>query len=226
MRVLSHDFHTESRSTVYKLIPLGDIHIGAAACDEDRLMKIVKRIEKDELAYWYGMGDYCDFINMRDPRFSVGTLAPWISMEMMGDLAKAQRDRFLDIFKPIAHKCIGMIEGNHETSIHKFYERDIYSEIVSEIKEAGRFAPDHQLAFGFYGWSFLRFYRKGHSHLFKINLHHGYVGGKLAGAKALEMQRWLWSHDADVVVFGHSHNTSIQIEQTEGIKESMKPVSW
>ncbi len=219
MRVLKRRFSVPSRSTEFTIVPIGDIHIGARACDEERLKRVIERVEKDPNAYWYGMGDYCDFINLRDPRSNTGTLADWIGIKDMGDLVAAQKNRFLDYVKPIAKKCLGLIEGNHETAIHRFYERDIYSEIVSEVKKMAGMKQEDPLGLGYYGWSLLYFKRGVQTTMIKINLHHGYVGGKLAGAKALEMQRWLWSHDADVVVFGHSHNTSIQIEQTEGVNE-------
>ena len=162
----------------------------------------------------------CDFINVSDPRFAAGSLAPWIKMADLGDLARAQCDRFLEIVEPIAPRCLGLIEGNHELSIKRYYERDIYSDIVCGVKELGGFAADHSLALGYYGWLLLSFYRapeKRRETLYKINLHHGFTGGRLAGAKALNMQRWLWTHDADLVIFGHSHNTGAQAEAVETI---------
>jgi len=166
------------------------------------------------------MGDYCDFINIRDPRSNTGVLADWIGINDLGDLVAAQKKRFMDYIAPIAGKCLGMIEGNHETSIHRFYERDIYSEIVTDVKRLAGKEQDAPLGLGYYGWLVLYFQRGSQTNMVNVNLHHGYVGGKLAGAKALEMQRWLWSHDADIVVFGHSHNTAVQVEQTEGLNEA------
>ena len=40
----------------------------------------------------------------------------------------------------------------------------------------------------------------------------------MAGAKALNMQRWLWSHECDLCIFGHSHNTMAQIEAVESVR--------
>jgi len=162
----------------------------------------------------------CDFINISDPRFSAGSMAKWVKMADLCDLARAQRDRFLEIVGPIASRCLGMVEGNHELSIKRHYERDIYSDLVCGVKEAGGFAADHSLALGYYGWLLLSFYRspeRRRSTLYKFNLHHGFVGGRLAGAKALNMQRWLWTHDADLVIFGHSHNTGAQVETVETV---------
>lgn len=169
------------------------------------------------------MGDYCDFVNMRDPRFDPATLADWVNVMDLTDLARAQRDRFLDIVSPIAHKCLALIEGNHETAIKRHYERAIYAEIVTAIKEKGKFEADATLGLGFYGWLVLCFYgtkTRKNANVVKMNLHHGFVGGRLAGAKALNMQRWLWSHDCDIAVFGHSHNQMIQVESVERLNRT------
>ena len=172
------------------------------------------------------MGDYCDFINVRDPRFEPGSLADWIKLADLGDVARVQRDRFLDAVKPIAARCLALVEGNHEQVIKRHYERDIYHEIVSGVKELGDLPADRPLAVGIYGWLLLHFWRtkkrQGAGSVIKFNLHHGFVGGKLAGAKALNMQRWLWTHECDVALFGHSHNTGAQVETIEYIKRGGK----
>jgi hypothetical protein len=171
------------------------------------------------------MGDYADFINLRDPRFEADSLADWVKVPDLVDLARAQRDRFLDIVKPIAGKCLALAEGNHEGAIKKHYERDIYHEIVTGVKEMGGFKADRPLALGIYGWLLLHFYRgkkRQAGSLIRVNVHHGFVGGKLAGAKALNMQRWLWTHECDLALFGHSHNLGAQIETIEGIDRAGK----
>ena len=176
------------------------------------------------------MGDYADFINKSDKRFDSSILAPWLfTPEAFRDLAKAQVDRVLELLTPIASKCLGLVCGNHESWIQQRYERDVYGEIVRGIREAGAFKEDDRLAFGYEGWLVLRFYRgceagargnknqTGDSTSVRIRLHHGYVGGRLAGAKALEMQRFLWTNDCHVAVLGHSHNLSVQPEEVQGL---------
>jgi len=183
------------------------------------LASTVQRIKDDDAAYWVGLGDYCEFINRSDKRFSVTALADWLKVEHLGDLAKAQRDRFLDYTLPIAHKCLALVSGNHEGAIRRHYERDIHSEIVTAIKQAAGHSADYRLSLDYCGWLLLQFRRdeRRTRRVIRIYLHHGFVGGKLAGAKALNMQRWLWTHDADLVVFGHSHNTSVQPEAVESV---------
>lgn len=223
MNVLKREWFNTTRTDTFTIVPIGDVHIGSRACDEARLRSVVKRIQDDPTSYWVGLGDYCEFINVRDKRFSVAALAPWIKTQDLADLARVQRDRFLDAVRPIASKCLGLVKGNHEETLQQHFERDVYSEIVTGVKEAGKFDADHRLALGFYGWLMLNFYRadsRNRGTKIRFNLHHGFVGGRLAGAKALNMQRWLWTHNADVVIFGHSHNTMIQPEAVEEIDGS------
>ena len=221
MKIIRRDWFGIDRTTTYRLYPIGDIHLGNRACDEAMLKRTVDAIAADDDALWLGLGDYADFIGRSDRRFDVDSLADWMQVVHLGDIAKAQRDRLMDYLAPIAPKCLGLVEGNHERSIKKYYERDIYREIVSGIKEAGGFEPDHDLAFGYSGWLMLHYYRsdkRQRGTLLKLNLHHGFVGGKLAGAKALNMQRWLWSHEADLVIMGHSHNSAAQVEAVEKVR--------
>ena len=221
MRVIRHEWFNVSRSDVFTLIPIGDVHIGAAACDERRLVEVVNRVAADDRAYWVGMGDACEFINVRDKRFDSRVLASWVKTSDIMDLAGAQMQRYLGMVMPIAGKCMGLLEGNHETSISRNFERDVHSEIVTAIKTGAGHPADFRMGLGYYGWLQLAFYfgsdKKGGSSIINVNLHHGFVGGRLDGAKALNMQRWLWSHDADLVLFGHSHNAMAQVAQVEGI---------
>jgi predicted phosphodiesterase len=221
MKVIRREWFDVSRSDEWRLYPIGDIHLGNRACDEKMLQATVDRVAADDRALWIGLGDYADFIGRSDRRFDVASLADWMQVVHLGDIAKAQRERFVEYVAPIAGKCLGLIEGNHERAIHKYYERDVYAEIVSAIKDAGGFEPDDDLAFGYSGWLMLHFYRsdkRERGSIIRINLHHGFVGGKLAGAKALNMQRWLWTHEADLVIMGHSHNSGVQPEAVEKVR--------
>ena len=104
--VIVRPMPTISKDGCIRIVPLGDVHIGAAACDEDHIKSTVKYI-KQSGAYWVGMGDYCEFINKKDKRFTVSSLAPWIGISDLADLARAQRDRFLEIVEPLGERILG-----------------------------------------------------------------------------------------------------------------------
>lgn len=227
MRILKRDILHPSRADIFEVIPLGDIHIGSAACDETLLKTTIDYIAADPVhRRWIGMGDYCDFINIKDPRFDSTSLAQWITTKALSDLAGAQIERAVSLLKPIASQCLCLVEGNHEAAVRRHYERDVYREIGIAIKQAGGFEQDHNLLIGYTGWMMLTFHRsdepRGRSYTVKFNLHHGFGGGKLAGGKALNMQRWLWTHDADIIIFGHSHNASSYREAIEMIDKGGK----
>src|SRR4030042_3499418 len=135
MQIVRREWCGVSREAVFRVLPLGDVHIASAACDEQLFTNTVARIAGDPDCWWIGMGDYCEWINRNDPRFDPACLAPWITVADLVDLSKAQRDRFLDIVKPIAAKCLTLLEGNHEATITRYTERAIFSEIVTAIKQ-------------------------------------------------------------------------------------------
>lgn len=210
MPTLRHEWFNVGAHDVFRIYPLGDIHIGVKACDEKLFMQTVKEVADDPCAYWIGMGDYLDAVNRTDPRFDPSILPDWMTMADLSDIVDAQLRRFGEMIEPIASKCLGLLCGNHESAITRHYERDAYREVVRLVKALGGFGQDHKLALGYYGWLALSFFysdkRTGGSRQFKLNLHHGFGGGKLSGSKALNLERWLWTHEADLVIFGHTHS--------------------
>lgn len=210
MRSLRREFYNVSTADEFRVVPLGDIHLGAAACDEGLLRATVQRIADDPHCHWGGMGDYCDFVNRSDIRFDPLALAPWITVKDLADLPRAQVSRMLKILEPIAHKCLWMLAGNHEHTIHRHYERDVYSELVTGIKVAAGWPADYPLALGYEGWVRLAFYwssdRKGGSAVLDVKLHHGFGNGRKDGGKTNVLHDFLDRHNCDLALMGHNHS--------------------
>ncbi len=214
MPVIRWERWNVSRSDTYTIIPVGDVHLGHVACDERLLAATVKRIAEDPTCYWIGMGDYCEYINRSDKRYDPAQCADWVRAEPRGRIAQVQTERITAALKPIAHKCLALLEGNHEAVIRNKYEWDPYYEIVQSLKREADLPADQRLGLGFTGWLDLRYYavsepRRAAGYRLLVNLHHGFVGGRLAGAKALNMQRRLWTTGCDLCLMGHSHNTDV-----------------
>src|ERR1700738_5117618 len=224
MRVLRRKFEAKNRAEVLKIVPVGDVHCGSAACDEKLLKEVVASIAADNDTYWLSMGDVCNFINLNDPRFSVDELAKWIKTKHLGDVAKAELDHYLEIVAPIAHKCLAMVCGNHELSIQKHYERDIYAEAVSQMKRLGNMKPETQLGIGYTGMLQLQWrMTEGMGRTINISLHHGFTGGRNPGGKSNALKTWLWQNECDCAIFGHSHNTSVTKEAVTTISQNGIP---
>lgn len=214
MKTIERLIYHDSRSDVIRLWHLTDLHLGARACDEKLLKQHVAEIAADKNAYWIGGGDYIDAVAQAgDKRFNVATLAKWVvdawHKDQEADTMGIQADYFVELFRPIWHKCLALGSGNHEFMSERFYARNIYMEIVRKAAPLVGIAPQ-DLALGVSGFVNLKFRRGtpdsyGSTWVLSIFQHHGYGGGMLAGGHALALERALGNIDADLLLFGHRH---------------------
>lgn len=213
MRTLQHDIYHSDFGQKFRLYHITDLHLGAKACDEKLLQRDIATIEKDPHAYWILGGDTVDGIcELGDKRFRPALLAKWVlrGIEKGNDsILDIQAQRAITLLSPIAHKCVGIVNGNHELAALKYYRYDLYWQIVLGLANAAGVNPN-RLALGIQGFVLLNF-RYGEpgnvvrSWQFKIALHHGHGGGRLPGGHALALGRMLGDFDCDMVLMGHRH---------------------
>ena len=179
------------------------MHLGCALCDEALLDETIERIAADPMAFWIGGGDYCQWINRKDPRHKESLMAPWL--HGVDDVAAEQRARLIHKLKPIAPKCLGLLSGNHEEAIKKHYERDVYMRLVEEMSD-GR-----ELMLGLTGFLTVILHRPNSNDCKRVvfYLHHGYGGGRMDGGKALTLGRLAASYQFDVAFMGHVHTRHV-----------------
>lgn len=191
----------KNRGAKISIIPIGDTHDGVKNFDLLKLKKVVDWIRYKENAYWLGMGDYCEFIGYTDDkRFDPKAIDP----QFYGDLDNlhfAQIKHISDLLKPIGHKCIGLLEGNHENTIHRKCQTDATDIIAYNLKTRN---------LGFV--TFIRLFitrikapRKGVTQVVKIYATHGWGGGRLIGADLNALQALSKDFDADIYLSGHTH---------------------
>lgn len=213
MRSITHKIKYDSRSTTFRLWHLTDLHLGTVACDEALLQKHIQQIRDDPYAYWIGGGDYLDGITRAgDKRYSYASLAEWCRNEDVIDL---QQERFFDLVRPIADKCLGLVKGNHEGEILKHQDRDVYRVIVRTLSDMKGVAPQ-QLALGVQGFVNLTFRRhaktgasNGSGWTMTVYLHHGAGGGALPGGHALALERILGRYHCHIALLGHRHTSLV-----------------
>jgi len=191
-----------SASDTFRLVVIGDTHLGNVASDEKTLKAVCQGIADDPRAYWLGLGDYCECINRHDPRFSTDALAGWLfGREEMRDIARTEADRFLDYTRPIAGKCVGLCEGNHEASILQHSECDVYSRIVEGLASDDEHRLDHR---GMITWKFER--NGGGSWTWPLFASHGSGGGRAETAPTAALTRLADQVDGvSAVIMGHLH---------------------
>jgi hypothetical protein len=216
VQTISHVIGYPSRTSTFRLWHLTDWHIGAAACDEKLLRKHVQQIADDPNARWIGGGDYLDCISRKgDKRHHEETLAPWLHGK--DDPIELQLERVLDIMQPIADKCLGLLQGNHEWAALQHSDRDVYRSLITRLAKEAKREP-HTLALGAQGFIVTNFRRMtgttaGNNWRMTTYVHHGYGGGRLPGGHALALGRVLGDYDCDIALMGHRH-VSVSLVKT------------
>ncbi len=200
----------KSKSDVFYVYPLGDIHIGAFNCAEGHLQGFIDYIKAKERAMWFGGGDYCNCILPSDTRrYDVGAMADWIFAggalsvkEALMDIAKQERDRFCEMVEPISEKCLGLLLGNHEADLMKRAHNGHHYLMCEDMG-----VPNlTDCAF-----IRLRFRRHGSvSRVITIFTMHGCGGGRTPGAEPNHLMRMKQIADADIYLRGHSHTFRIE----------------
>jgi len=195
---------TFSAGETYRIWPISDTHLGAADVDEEALREHVEMIKQDKNARVIFLGDVGDLIDWRDKRFQAG-MWPERYMDAMhfeGGIPSETVAHALEIFSPIRKQIWCWLSGNHEYTIRSRFDREIGSEIAAQLGV-------EYLGYGGFlrvAWKNAVSRAAGGEHVTVFDLHHGWQGGRTAGAKINTLEKHLGESDADVVLRGHSHD--------------------
>jgi hypothetical protein len=110
----------------------------------------------------------------------------------------------VELFKPMAHKILCVVPGNHERRHYKTNGIDLTELMCRELGVANRYSPTTALVF-------LRFGKDAfHNHhgrkvAYTIHVSHGNGGGKKEGGKIQRLADLATIVDADAYICGHTH---------------------
>lgn len=207
MEFRKHECVRNGRTEWYNIVPLGDIHLGNIGCDLAAFKSMIEWIKNKEDTLWVGMGDYIDAINYSDPRFDPKTVSPkYISGGDIDKTIQLQIEDLCGLLEPIKDKCIGILRGNHEETIRRFYHYDVLYEIAKELD----FKRDMLL----YDTAVVRLHftrAQTNRRVFDIFCAHGNVGGRTYGAKSNRIRELHNQFVADIYLLAHSHIKQAQI---------------
>lgn len=199
MELLDYKLYLSGRPGFADLYFLGDVHLGSANCDEEKLQEDIDEIAQNKNARWIGMGDYCEFITASDVRFEGKSIADWIKVKDMDDLPIRQAREFLKRVEPIKPKCLGLLMGNHERVISKRYHQDIHNFMCVMMNTKNM---------GYVSFCRIRLFDPKQNTARKeitIFAEHGAGGGRLLGGKVTNLDRKRMDIWANVYVRGHVH---------------------
>ena len=110
-----------TRGEIFEGHPIGDEHTGTRYCAESALIEKHRSIRKNPLAFWWNMGDKCEFITPSDKRWEYKAVAGWIND--YDNIGYEQAKHYCELVRPSVKatirdtrlsKCLGSIWGNHE----------------------------------------------------------------------------------------------------------------
>ncbi len=228
MQIIEKVIEYHSRSDVISIIPIGDTHVGNVATNEGVIKKAVARIATEPLSYTILTGDYCDYIARTDKRFDAGTIPDWLRPWFWKkDMIAGQTERLLSLISPVKGKVLGVLEGGHEAKISKYYENNVYTDVLKGVKKA----PEEMLGLGKAGFIRLKLRRMssegkrlGTWTVIIYAQHEGPASSK-SGAKALFLESLIGAYGADVFLVGHGHaRISLKKEYTGIAKKGFELV--
>lgn len=203
-----------SRSDVFTIWDIADVHYGNRAAAIDRLQKDIDLIRDDPYSFWFGGGDYAEYIGLTDRRFDPDAVADTISIRDMGRLGKVLTTEVKRLFWPIRRKCLGLIEGNHEKHYERHTEQShLHAWLCTELevpnlqycalidlifsRQATRAKPrlvSHAPGPG------------STSERFRVFLHHGAGYAQTPGGKLNRLVQFMDSFDAHIYFCAHVHD--------------------
>lgn len=191
--MISHKF--DKPISIY---PIADVHYGAIEHQHAEWLAFCKRLEAEENSYIVLGGD---LIN-NSTRNSVGN-------GHFDDLVRPreQKAHMVEFLRPIRHKVIGLVGGNHEARSARDTDDDPTYDIAAKLDLEDLYRPN--AAFIKIG---VGIHNRGVGHrdapkqTYCVALVHGTGGGVLPGSSINRVERWGYAlSGVDVVIMAHVH---------------------
>lgn len=167
-----------------KIKPIGDIHLGNPYLDEEFLESILLELEEKD-TYWVGVGDYFELATKKERNSGVfeATMSP-----------QEQLDTFVRLFKPFAHKCLAMVNGNHD-------DRLVNEFGISPVKLAGQLMGVEEYVHEEAACFLLNL----ESTQYSVYMTHGDGSANTVSGKVSALDDLANSVIADLIIGGHTH---------------------
>jgi hypothetical protein len=189
---------THTRPDRFDIYGIGDIHAGSIHCSESKIIAKVQEIKENEKAYWIGMGDYADSITSQDKRWDACGIAKWVKKK---DIIESQENWLIELFTPIKSKCLGLLTGNHEETVHDKHDSAITEHLCGKLE-----VPYLSYAC----FVDLVFDRSGSKKLYQIFAWHGSGAAQSDGGKLMRLMKLVNEIQADIYLMGHLHDIVIK----------------
>lgn len=187
-------FPNDLTSKRIKIVPLSDVHYGARACSEERFKRYIDYIARSPDVYTFLNGDLME--NAIDG--AIGGAA-YESKLMPAEQIWGRKDDaavgLIELLRPIAHKILWALPGNHEWRTWKKCNIDPLRIICDKL---GIPYFDEPIFIDVFAWG----------HKFTIHCQHGSSGGQTKGGKLNAASKpGEYQEAIDFLVMGHVHDS-------------------
>lgn len=191
MKAISVDLPREL--TELEIVPISDAHMGSAEANEKALCDVVRYVDEHPNCYAILNGDLMDN-GLKNSKTNCYTevLSP------MEQLVKV-----VNTFRPISNKILAITKGNHEDRTFRESGIDLCRLMAHEFGLSDRYAEGMAYLFLRFGETSAKDHHRQQRYCFLIC--HGSGGGKSVGSKANRLADLVSIADADVYVYGHTH---------------------
>lgn len=194
----------------YNIYLWGDSHVGTVFSLESGIKNSLKAIGNDKHGTWFGMGDYGEFIVPGDKRFdpSHTIIAPWVKPD---DIADSQVTHICNDMHPARKNCGGLLGGNHEDSIRRYYNNNVAQHICDNL------GVDN---LGYSSGIRLFFNRDNSSetHMLRMWLIHGASSAATLPSKVRALVEWMKGRDGEIYGYAHVHDWATTDKPYQEIK--------
>lgn len=207
MQIIQNHIVYPSRKSTFNFIGLGDIHLGNVGCDIKKLTEMISWIKETPNTYIIGMGDYCEAIQIDDPRFDDRSVDSYFKIKDISLLINKQIEAIIKLLYPVKNKILGLLTGNHEETYRLHYHRDIVYEIAKGLNLFDK-------VLGYDGFIQVFFKRQpkvcnNDRQMFTIYATHGFGSARKSGSKVNRLEDFTHFIDADLILVGHEHKKII-----------------
>lgn len=184
----------------FRLVFLGDAHVGVIHCEEDRLRKDIVKIAKDPACRVIFMGDSIDAINFSDKRFDPECIKPSYALKDLAKLAQVQTSDFIEMTRASRSHIDGFFAGNHEYEALKRYHFDVTDALLVglELNRAAFLQTAAILRYNIEG-------ENGQTVAFTVYAEHGSGSSSTPQMALTRIKKKGHDIDADLFAMGHHH---------------------
>ncbi len=177
-----------------EILAVADYHWADQNSDHDRIRKDIKYIEEHDNVFCVLNGDLMDCAIASSVGDTYGaTLTPMDELRVC-----------VEMFKPIAHKILCVVPGNHEMRHYRTNGVDMTMLMCQQLGIEDRYSPTTALVFIRFGEM-----KDGKSHrrkaAYTMYVSHGNGGGRKEGGKIQRLVDLSTIVDADIYLCGHTH---------------------